>query len=162
MQKALDDLEKFLHNDTHIPLLQVGLLHAQFETIHPFLDGNGRTGRILITLFLSAHGMIEKPVLFLSSYFKKHQQIYYDKLNAYNQGRVEEWADFFLDGIIETAKESIEVSHRITLLRERDMRKIQALGKREADSGVVLLQYLFREPIVTSATVSRVTGFTRT
>lgn len=132
MKSSLDDLEVFIHDKNRIPLLQVGLLHAQFETIHPFLDGNGRTGRILISLFLYSRGMLEKPVLFLSSYFKKHQQTYYDRINGYHNGKVEEWIDFFLDGIIEIAKESIETSKSIGILRDSDMQKIQSLGKRES------------------------------
>jgi Fic family protein len=159
--RALDDIENFIHATEYIPLLQVGILHAQFETVHPFLDGNGRTGRILITLFLYSRAMLEQPVLFLSSYFKKHQQVYYNKLNAYHNGRVEEWIDFFLDGIIETARESIEISKKIDSLREEDMQKIQSLGKREAGSGVQLLNYLFSEPLVTTTTVSKALWFSR-
>jgi Fic family protein len=161
MLSALDDFEKFIHRNDCIPLLQVGLLHAQFETIHPFLDGNGRTGRIIVTLFLYAREMLEKPVLFLSSYFKKHQKAYYDRLNGYHDGKVEAWMDFFLDGIIETAEESIETSRKIMTLRDCDMRKIQSLGKREAESGMKLLGALYRSPIVTTATVAKTTGFTR-
>ena len=85
MQQSLDDLESFIHADDAIPpIIRAGLLHAQFETIHPFLDGNGRTGRMLITFYLWKEGFLEKPVLFLSSYFKKYQQVYYDKLSAYH------------------------------------------------------------------------------
>ena len=155
LHTALDDIERFIHSTECIPLLQVGLLHAQFETIHPFLDGNGRTGRILITLFLYSRTMLEKPVLFLSSYFKKYQQVYYDRLNGYHNGKVEEWIDFFLDGIIEIARESIETSKQIDTLRDEDMQKIQSLGKREAGSGVKLLNFLFSEPLVTTNTVSK-------
>jgi Fic family protein len=161
MLKALDDLEKFIHDDTLMPILQVALLHAQFETIHPFLDGNGRTGRLMITLFLYQKAILEKPVLFLSSFFKKHQQLYYDRLNNYHNSNAEPWLHFFLDAVIETAKESIEVSKKITVLRESDMLKIQALGKREAASGIRLLQFLFTSPVVTSTTVASHVGFTR-
>jgi Fic family protein len=147
MEMALSDIEQFIHNRQVLPVLQAGLLHAQFETIHPFLDGNGRTGRLLITLFLYERALLEKPLLFLSSYFKKHQQLYYDKLNAYHHNKPFEWLHFYLDGVIETAQQSIETSKKITLLREDDMRKIQALGKREAGSGVAFLQSLFKNPL---------------
>jgi Fic family protein len=161
MQDALNDLETFIHTDHLMPIIHSALLHAQFETIHPFLDGNGRTGRLMITLFLCERQILEKPVLFLSSYFKRHQKIYYEKLNGYHNDRIKEWLDFFLDGVIETAQESIQTSKMITDLRDEDMRKIQGLGKREADSGVTLLQNLFRTPIITVANAAAFTGFTR-
>lgn len=161
MNKALGDLEKFIHNETLMPVLQAGLLHAQFETIHPFLDGNGRTGRLLITLFLFKRAVLEKPVLFLSSFFKKNQQLYYNKLDAYHHNKTEEWLHFYLDGVIETAHNSIETSKKITDLRENDMRKIQALGKREATSGVKFLQELFKEPLVSITLVTKSMGFGR-
>ncbi|MEP6673949.1 MAG: Fic family protein [Ferruginibacter sp.] len=161
MNNALADFEKFIHDTTLMPVLQAGILHAQFETIHPFLDGNGRTGRLLITLFLFERAVLEKPVLFLSSFFKKHQQLYYDKLNAYHHNKTTEWLHFFLDGVIETADQSIAASKKITTLREEDMRKIQALGKREATSGVLFLQELFKSPIVTGTKVADTMKFTR-
>lgn len=161
MNKALTDFEKFIHDDSFMPVLQAGILHAQFETIHPFLDGNGRAGRLLITLFLFERAILEKPVLFLSSFFKKHQQLYYDKLNAYHNNKTNEWLHFYLDGVIDTAKQSIETSKKITALRENDMRKLQALGKREAGSGVLFLQHLFKNPIVSNAIVVGAMKFTR-
>lgn len=161
MERALTDLEKFIHNTSLMPVLQAGILHAQFETIHPFLDGNGRTGRLLITLFLFERAILEKPVLFLSSFFKKHQQLYYEKLNAYHSNSVSDWLHFFLDGIIETANDSIETSKKITALREEDMRKIQALGKREAESGVVFLQSLYKNPIASTSMIVKTMGFSR-
>jgi Fic family protein len=161
MMNALSDLERFIHNDDLMPVLQAGLIHSQFETIHPFLDGNGRTGRLLITLFLYQRAVLEKPVLFLSSYFKKHQQLYYDKLSAYHNNKPEEWLHFYLDGIIETAKESIDTSKKIATLKENDMRKIQSLGKREADSGVKFLQYLFTNPLTSVSIAVKNLKFTR-
>lgn len=161
MNNALNDFEKFIHNTTLMPVLQAGILHAQFETIHPFLDGNGRAGRLLITLFLFQRAILEKPVLFLSSFFKKYQQLYYNKLDAYHDNKTTDWLDFFLDGVIETANESITTSKKITTLREDDMRKIQALGKREATSGVLFLQHLFKSPITNSTKVAETMKFTR-
>ncbi len=161
MNNALSDLENFIHNKQLMPVLQAGILHAQFETIHPFLDGNGRAGRLLITLFLYERAVLEKPVLFLSTYFKKNQQLYYDKLSAYHNNKTSDWIHFFLDGVIETANQSIETSKKITALREMDMRKIQALGKREATSGVLFLQQLFRNPVVTTTTVINSMNYSR-
>ncbi len=161
MKAALVDLEKFIHDRSLMPVLQAGILHAQFETIHPFLDGNGRTGRLLITLFLFERTVLEKPVLFLSSFFRKNQQLYYDKLNAYHSNKIQEWLHFYLDGVIETANQSIEASKKITALREADMRKIQALGKREATSGVKFLQELFKNPITSNAMVVKTMQFGR-
>ena len=95
MNQALGDFEKFLYEGKLLPLIHIGLMHAQFETIHPFLDGNGRAGRLLITLLFYHQKLLEKPVLFLSSCFKKHQQVYYQKLNDYHNGIVESWIIFF-------------------------------------------------------------------
>ena len=161
MNKALGNLEKFLHNENTLPLVQAGLAHAQFETIHPFNDGNGRTGRMLVTLLLNHREILEHPVLFLSSYFRKYKKVYYEMLNRYHSGEVEKWLNFFLDGIVETANESIEICKKITLLRHKDMEKIQGLGKRESESGVIVLQNLFKQPIVGTAVIMKWTGFTR-
>lgn len=162
MHAALHDLELFIHADDSIPaVIKAGLLHSQFETIHPFLDGNGRTGRMLITFFLWNEELPEKPVLFLSSYFKKHQHVYYDKLSGYHNGKVFEWIDFFLDGVIEIANEAIDTVGKITILREKDMAKIQTFGKRAAESAMMVLPKLFEQPIVNVALVQAMTGFSR-
>jgi len=162
MHVALNDLEVFLHADSPIStIIKAGLIHAQFETIHPFLDGNGRTGRMLITFYLWKEGFLEYPVLFLSSYFKKHQEIYYERLSDYHNGRVYQWIDFFLDGVIEISQEAIEIVDKITKQREIDMQKIQMLGKRAAESAVPVLQELYKQPIVNNSLIQKITGFTR-
>ena len=161
MERALGDFEKFLYEESILPLIHIGIAHAQFETIHPFLDGNGRTGRMLITLLFCHKKLLEKPALFLSSYFKKHQQMYYQSLNNYHKGKVEEWISFFLDAVMDTAKSSINISKQIRKLRDSDMAKIQALGKRESESGVRVLSYLFSHPLTTVAQVMDWTKFTR-
>ena len=160
---SLNDLEKFIHdNNSTLPLIAIAYAHAQFETIHPFLDGNGRVGRLLITFLLMKKGVLEKPVLFLSSYFKKHQKTYYTKLSGYHEdGDIFGWVNFFLDGVIETAKEAIETSGEIRKIRDKDMAKIQGLSKRESDSGIKVLNYLFENPIVTTKSIMNATGFTR-
>ncbi|MSU56090.1 MAG: Fic family protein [Candidatus Taylorbacteria bacterium] len=162
MNRSLGDFEKFLYDEKSVlPLIHIALAHAQFETIHPFLDGNGRTGRLIVTMLLCHRNMLERPVLFLSSYFRKHQKTYYTRLNGYHEGDPHSWLDFFLDGIIETAKESIEISKKIRKIRDDDMAKIQALARRESESGVLVLSQLFREPVVTATRVMKWTGFSR-
>lgn len=161
MQRSLDDLEKFMHSDDGtLTVIKAGLVHAQFETIHPFLDGNGRTGRMLITFYLWQEGFLEKPVLFLSSFFKKQQELYYEKLLGYGAGRVSDWVGFFLDGVIEIANEAICTIGKITVLRDRDMAKVQGLGKRASESAMKVLPKLYGQPIVNTATVRKWTGFT--
>lgn len=162
MYRALGDFEQFLHDEKNVlPLVHIALAHAQFETIHPFLDGNGRTGRLIITMLLCHRNLLERPVLFLSSYFRRHQKVYYTRLNEYHEGAVHSWIEFFLDGVIDTANESIEISKKIRKIRDDDMAKIQALARRESESGVLVLSKLYRTPIVTASVVMRWTGFSR-
>lgn len=162
MQRSLNDFENFLHNKkATLPLIHTALMHAQFETIHPFLDGNGRTGRLLVTMMLMGRELLESPVLFLSSYFKKHQKVYYQKLNGYHDGKVEDWVNFFLDGVIEISNNSIDICKNITELYRKDMCKIQALGKKESESGVKVLEKLYGQPIISSKTIMDWTKYTR-
>lgn len=162
MHNALGDLEKFIHSDDAVPtIIKAGLIHAQFETIHPFLDGNGRTGRMLITFYLWKEGYLEKPILFLSSFFKKHQKLYYEKLLGYHNGNVFGWIDFFLDGVIEITNEAIDIVEKITVLRQKDVMKIQKLGKRASESATNVLPKLYGQPIVNVSLIQSWTGFTR-
>lgn len=164
MNRSLSNLESFVHKDDSVlDIIKAGLIHAQFETIHPFTDGNGRTGRMLITFYLWKVGLLKKPVLFLSAYFKEHQKVYYQKLTSYHddENGVSEWINFFLDGIIEIATEAIETVKKITSLREKDVLKIQGLGKRASESAIKVLPKLYGQPIVNVATVQKWTGFTR-
>jgi Fic family protein len=161
MNQALDQLEKFVHaEDSYLPLVKAGFLHAQFETIHPFNDGNGRTGRMLITMFLWYNGLLEMPILYLSSYFKQHQNLYYERLDGYHNGEVMEWLDFFLDGIIETANSAIATCAAITKLRERDMTKVQMLNRTASEATVKVLENLYRMPIAGIADIVKWTGYT--
>lgn len=152
MNRAISDLEKFIHNrDVNMPpLIKAALLHAQFETIHPFTDGNGRTGRLLVTLFLWKEKLLELPLLYLSDYFKQHQKLYYDNLQRYhsNPSDMDSWISFFLDGIIETANSAIQVASEINRLREEDFAKVHRLGKVAASTAVTILRNLYRQPIV--------------
>lgn len=164
MHQALDQFEKFIHaEDDYLPLIKAALLHAQFETIHPFADGNGRTGRMVVTMYLWHEHLLEMPLLYLSSYFKKHQEIYYERLEGYHSQRslVSEWIDFFLDGVTETAKSAIATCQAITALREEDMRKVQGLGSVAAPTAVNVLRHLYGLPTVGVADIMKWTGFTR-
>jgi Fic family protein len=162
MTRAIGDLEQYIHkSDNTLNIIRSGLLHAQFETIHPFLDGNGRTGRMLITFYLWYTNFLEHPVLFLSSYFKQHQELYYQKLSDYHSGDVESWLDFFLDGVIEIAEEAILTVDKITRLREQISLKIQKLGKRSAESASKIIPRLYSQPIVNVAVIQAWTNFSR-
>lgn len=163
MNTALDDLEKFMHIEDNYPsLIKAGLIHSQFETIHPFTDGNGRTGRMLINLYIHHIGLLELPVLYLSSYFKKNQKTYYQRLNGYHEDAlIDEWLDFFLDGIIEIANSSIDACGRITDLRDRDFAKAHKLGVKSADTTIDLIRKLFGQPIVGIAEMMKWTGYTK-
>lgn len=161
MKEALGQLENFIHaKDDYLPLIKAGMLHAQFETIHPFNDGNGRTGRMLITMFLWHNGLLEMPILYLSSYFKQYQDVYYDRLDGYHNGRVLEWLDFFLDGIIETANSAIATCAAITKLREKDMAKVQMLNRTASEATVKVLENLYKIPIAGIADIVKWTGYT--
>lgn len=159
---ALGDLEKFLHASDEIPsLIKTGWAHAQFETIHPFLDGNGRTGRLLVTFYLCQQGILQFPVLYISEYFKKNRQSYFDLLEGYhNRGEVLPWLKFFLEGVACVSQEAIEMFRKITAVREEDMQKITAFG-RTRRTGLALLQNLFRLPIVTVKKVEEFTCLSR-
>jgi len=160
MLTALNDFEKFLHNvDAMPPLVKTAFIHAQFETIHPFLDGNGRTGRMLIAFYLWKEGLLEKPVLYLSSYFKKYKKVYYQRLTDYRDEKEEKWVEFFLDGIIETAESAIETVKKITILRELDIAKIAKMNKTSSESAMNILPRLFAQPIVTVATIQKWAAF---
>ena len=159
---ALADLEAFLHEGDSIPLLiKIGLAHAQFETIHPFLDGNGRVGRLLITFLLCERRTLNKPALYLSHYFKAHRQQYYDRLQAIREsGDWEGWLEFFLRGVAEVSAQATETARRILLLREQHRSLIaEGLG-RAAGSGHRILEYLYEHPIVSAKQVQDLIGTT--
>lgn len=157
----LSDLERFLHSDTPLPaLVRIGLAHAQFETIHPFLDGNGRVGRLLITFLLCEQRILQKPVLYISYYFKRYRQAYYERLQAVrDRGAWEEWLAFFLQGIIEVSRQATETARRILSLREDHRQAITASFGRAAGNGHRVLEFLYENPIVS---VTQVKDLTRT
>lgn len=157
---ALGDLENFLHaQDDLPPLVKIALAHVQFETIHPFLDGNGRVGRLLLTFLLTERGVLHKPVLYLSHYFKRHRQAYYDHLQAVrDRGEWEAWLAFFLRGVSEVAAEAADMARRILQLREQHRSAITARLGRIAGNGHKVLESLFVRPIVSVGEVRSMTG----
>lgn len=147
---ALSELERFLHADDELPtLIKVGLAHAQFETIHPFLDGNGRVGRLLITFLLCERQVLTAPVLYLSHYLKSRRSDYYERLQRVRDaGEWEEWLEFFVSGISEVAEEATQTARNIVTLRESHRALITEKFGRVAGKGCRLLEQLYRRPIV--------------
>ena len=146
---CLDNFEKFLYlKNNFSPLIKAALIHSQFEMIHPFLDGNGRVGRLLIAFYLAANDILHKPTLYISKFIKKNQQAYYDCLyNIHAKGDYENWIKFFLTGVIETAKEAVNIARNISSLREEDLKKINGLG-RTAENALIVYEGLFDKPTV--------------
>jgi Fic family protein len=158
----LGELETFLHDDGKEPLLiKIGLAHAQFETIQPFLDGNGRVGRLLITFLLCEKGALAKPVLYLSHFFKQHRQEYYDRLQAVREdGDWEGWLRFFLRGVAEVSVEAADTARRILVLREDHRRQINDRLGRVASNGHRVLERLYEKPVVSVDDVRQITRTT--
>lgn len=157
--RLMGDLEKFSHNtEIRLPhLLKIALIHYQFETIHPFLDGNGRVGRLLITLYLVEKGILKKPILYLSDFLERNRQLYYDNLMKVRVADdIKQWFKFFLVGIIETAKGSIDTFDNIMKLQREVDIKIQRLGARTSNARVVVSQ-LYVRPLINVQKVADIT-----
>ena len=160
---CLDALEKFIHEETQSlpPLIKAGLLHVQFETIHPFLDGNGRLGRLLITLYLCSQKVMQQPLLYLSLYFKSHRADYYRLLQEVREnGAWEAWLEFFLDGVAGTGKEAFNAATRIQRLIRQDRDRIAAKSK-AASSVLRVHEVMQTTPFLTVAKASAQTGLTK-
>jgi Fic family protein len=150
VKPCLNALEKFLHDipDRTPVLIKAALAHVQFETIHPFMDGNGRLGRLLITLLLCAEGALSEPMLYLSLYFKTYRQEYYDRLQKVrDEGDWEGWLRFMLTGVLQTAEQAVAAAQSILRLFDEDRRRIESLG-RQASSILRVHQLLQRQPIL--------------
>ena len=156
--ELMSDLEHFVHNDDiHLPeLLKIALSHYQFATIHLFLDGNGRVGRLMITLYLVSQGILKQPVLYLSDFFQRNRSLYYDNLSRVREtDDVKQWMKFFLSGVIETAKNGITTFDGIMQLQQQVEHDLQSLGSRAANAQKVV-RYLYRRPILGAEKVSEV------
>ncbi|MDB5538730.1 MAG: Fic family protein [Devosia sp.] len=160
---ALSTLENFVHSNERLPVLvRIGLVHAQFETIHPFLDGNGRVGRLLITLLLCERQALSQPVLYISHYLRANRQRYYELLQAVrDHGAWEEWLKFFIEGIRTVSDEATETARRIVALREAHRKLITDNFARAAASALTLLEDLFKHPVVSVKYVAELLGMTQ-
>jgi len=159
---CLGDLEAFIHaEDVYLPvLIKAALIHVQFESIHPFLDGNGRLGRLLITFLLCMEGALKEPILYLSLYFKTHRQFYYELLQRVrDQGDWEAWLEFFLEGIKETSDQAADTAKQILELFETDRQKIEELG-RPAASALRVHQHMQAKPISSVPAAAEALGIT--
>src|SRR5438876_5601553 len=154
----MSDLEAFVHDEKHYfpELLKIALVHYQFETIHPFLDSNGRIGRLMITLYLVSKRILKRPVLYLSDFFERNRTLYYDNLMRVRQKNdLDQWFKFFLVGLIETAKSGIATFDNILKLQRKVESQLQTLGSRAAKAHKVL-EALYRDPIADAARVAKI------
>ena len=158
LDQCLNDFENFLH-DTSLPVLvKAALAHVQFETIHPFLDGNGRLGRLLVTLLLCDGGLLDEPLLYLSLYLKQNRKVYYDLLQEVRvHGAWETWIEFFLEGVAKTAKQAVQTAMEINNLFEQDLMKISSLGRARL-SCEQTLEYLKKLPQITVSGLAKALG----
>lgn len=159
----MSDLENFAHNaNIRLPhLLRIALIHYQFETIHPFLDGNGRVGRLLITLYLVEKEVLKKPILYLSDFFERTRSQYYDNLtNVRTSNDLGSWLKYFLKGVIESSKSGIETFDNILKLKEETDAKIVTL-KNRASSAFKIVEHFYQRPILTAAKCAQLTGLSR-
>ncbi|HEB86011.1 MAG TPA: Fic family protein [Gammaproteobacteria bacterium] len=158
----MGDLEKFIHNEElQVPhLIKVAIAHYQFETVHPFLDGNGRIGRLMIALYLASFGLLHKPALYLSDYFERHKTEYVDRLMAVREAnKMKEWLVFFLYGVRETADSSIQVFKDIIALKEKLEREVLPhFSTRRQENAQTLMKYLYKMPLVNIKIVANMLG----
>lgn len=160
LPELMSDVEKFANDDLNkFPeLLKIALLHYQFETIHPFLDGNGRVGRLMITLYLVSKNILKKPILYLSDFLERNRRLYYDNLMLVREkGNLTQWMKFFLVGVIETAKNSIQTFDGILQLQKQVDAKIQSLRSR-AGNAQKIMHYLYQKPVIHAQKIAEVTG----
>jgi Fic family protein len=160
IQELMGDIEKLVHEENNIlpDLLKIALIHYQFETIHPFLDGNGRIGRLMITLYLVDKGILKRPILYLSDFLEKNRSYYYDNLTLVREKNdILHWFKFFLTGIIDTANKSIRTFDNIMQLEKQINEKIKTLRKRYAKAQLVI-NYLYQKPFINSQDVQKIIG----
>ena len=160
--ELMGDLEKFIHNEEiRVPnLVKIAITHYQFETIHPFLDGNGRIGRLLIPLFLVEKGMLSKPLLYLSAYFERNKGLYYDNLTfVRTKNDMKQWLKYFLVGIASTSEKATNTLTQVLELKAYLEEKIRSNFGRKSPSGILLLEHLFKKPIITVNQAKELTGY---
>lgn len=163
MDSCLSDLEKYLHENSDVSnLIKASLIHYQFETIHPFLDGNGRIGRLLIILYLKEQGLIEYPVLYLSYFFKKNRNRYYELLtNVRMKGEFEEWIKFFLNGICEIAKDAVTSIQKIVELKKNDIEKIRQFSSGNISNLLLVYDYILKHPFFETEDIRMLIGVSK-
>ena len=160
LNRCLSDFERFLHDSSFPVLIKAGLAHVQFETIHPFLDGNGRLGRLLITLLFCNSGMLDEPILYLSLYLKQNRHVYYELLQEVRiHGTWETWLEFFLEGVHKSAKQAVQTTMLINKVFEQDFAKIASLGRARVTAAQVL-EYMKLLPQVTVCLIAKEVGMT--
>lgn len=162
LNRCLKDFDNFINDQTgpYPPLVKIALAHAQFETIHPFLDGNGRIGRLIVTLQLCNDKLLERPVFYVSEYLRRHRRTYFDKLDGYRHGLIDDWVSFFLAGVEEVARSAIASAKQLVELQLNDRGRVNALG-RQSRAGVSLLEHLYQRPIVNVAQAAEATQLSR-
>ncbi|WNJ20496.1 Fic family protein [Pontibacter sp. G13] len=156
----MSDLERFIHDEQNFfpELLKIALIHYQFETIHPFLDGNGRLGRLFIVMYLVDKGLLQRPILYLSDFFERNKGLYYDNLmRVRTHSDIRQWFKFFLVGVIETASFASQTFEEILQLKQQSEKDIQVLGNR-IPSALKVLEHLFKRPLVNASMVQSITG----
>ncbi len=161
--ELMTDIEMFIHNqDYPLPeLIKIALIHYQFETIHPFNDGNGRVGRLLITLYLVSIGLLKRPVLYLSDYLENHRNTYYSSImKARMDNNIRDWLVFFLKGVIETAEKSVGTFEQILLTDKKYKGLVQDMGNRSANA-LKLIEYMYGQPIINAQKAAEVAGITQ-
>ncbi len=161
--RLMSDLEHFANDPQNLlpNLLKIGIIHYQFETIHPFLDGNGRVGRLMITLFLVDKGILRRPILYLSDFLEKHRQLYYDNLSGVRGAAgIEQWLKFFLTGVIQTAQAGIATFDGILQLERSMVDRLAPLGNRISD-GLLVVNRLYEQPVLETEEIATIIGKSR-
>jgi Fic family protein len=162
LPRVMADIETFLHADGEYPILiRAGLAHAQFETAHPFVDGNGRTGRLLVTILLCDKRVLRRPVLYLSEYFMRNRSAYFSLLNEYHDSSaIESWLEFFLEGVRQVADDAIETVRAVNRLRDEDLPRVAGFGRNQA-TALKLLRHMYARPVTSVRDVQSATGLSR-